>query len=71
MGLFLVSDVGIYGKPAFEGEHCPWSDLRLEVAEASGDCGLFASWRNLTFTMGCVVGQKGGFIHRAGKNLWA
>lgn len=34
---FVVSDVGIWEKPALEGAPALWNDLRLEVAEASGD----------------------------------
>lgn len=37
VGFFVVSDVGIWEKPALRGSTALWTELRLEVAEASGD----------------------------------
>lgn len=71
VGFFVVSDVGIWEKPALRGSTALWTELRLEVAEASGD-GWPPTPPGETWHLQWVVfvGQKGGFIHRAERTSW-
>lgn len=71
VGFFVVSDVGIWEKPALWGSTALWTELRLEVAEASGD-GWPPTPPGETWHLQWVVfvGQKGGFIHRAERTSW-
>lgn len=59
------------GKASLWGSTALWNDLRLEVAEASGD-GQPLTPPGETWHLQWVVfvGQKGGFIHSAERTCW-